>query len=196
MVIFSTFWQQSCSNNLHMTVCVTCAKSCWPWKMLASMKTMNSGILGRDGMSIPSTFTLNFLLQSHMEMVNTRSWSFSSMVNCSWVPDKGKSGRENYSHWKKDCVCLDHTVSKENLELIHHQEHTQSNKHFSWFTCDSGAVVHLCPVLLLNLIQLGIRWRLQNQVDFLPVLQTLTDPVEVVQWFLPVQVLLPAWTNT
>lgn len=163
--------------------------------MLASMKTMNSGILGRDGMSIPSTFTLNFLLQSHMEMVNTRSWSFSSMVNCSWVPDK-EEVRKGELQPLEEGLCLFGPYCISNLELIHHQEHTQSNKHFSWFTCDSGAVVHLCPVLLLNLIQLGIRWRLQNQVDFLPVLQTLTDPVEVVQWFLPVQVLLPAWTNT
>ncbi|TNN38599.1 hypothetical protein EYF80_051232 [Liparis tanakae] len=62
--------------------------------MLASMETMNSGILGRDGMSIPSTFTLNFLLQSHMEMVNTRSWSFSSMVSCSWVPDEDDLKRD------------------------------------------------------------------------------------------------------
>lgn len=77
-----------------LKVWITWAKSCWPWKMLASMKTMNSGILGRVGMSIPSTFTLNFLLQSHMEMVNTRSWSFSSMVSCSWVPDKEKLGEE------------------------------------------------------------------------------------------------------
>lgn len=74
--------------HVCVKVRITWAKSCWPWKMLASMKTINSGILGRDGMSIPSTFTLNFLLQSHIEMVNTRSWSFSSMVNCSWVPDE------------------------------------------------------------------------------------------------------------
>lgn len=73
-----------------MPVFLTWAKSCWPWKMLASMKTTSSGILGRDGMSIPRTFTLNFLLQSHMETVNTRSWSFSSMVSCSWVPGKNK----------------------------------------------------------------------------------------------------------
>lgn len=51
--------------------------------MLASTNTTKSGIFGRDGMSIPSTFTLNFLLQSHMEMVNTLSWSFPSMVSCS-----------------------------------------------------------------------------------------------------------------
>lgn len=56
--------------------------------MLASTNTTKSGIFGRDGMSIPSTFTLNFLLQSHMEMVNTLSWSFPSMVSCSWVPDQ------------------------------------------------------------------------------------------------------------
>lgn len=57
-------------------------------------------------------------------------------------------------------------------------------------TCNSSAVIHLGPVLLLDQIQIRIRWCLQNQVDLFTILQTLTDPIKVLQWFIPVQVLL------
>ena len=58
-------------------------------------------------------------------------------------------------------------------------------------TGHSGAVVHLGPVLLLDLVQIHIGGFLQNQVDLLPILQTPSDPAEVLQGSVPVQVLLP-----
>lgn len=64
-------------------------------------------------------------------------------------------------------------------------------------TCNSCAVVHLGPVLLLDQIQLGLRRSLQNQVDLLSVLQGLTDPVKALQSSLSIQILLSMHeTNT
>lgn len=63
-------------------------------------------------------------------------------------------------------------------------------------TCNSSAVIHLSPVLLLDQIQVGIRWCLQDQMDFFPILQTLTDPVEVLQRSIAIQVLHPVGTHT
>lgn len=57
-------------------------------------------------------------------------------------------------------------------------------------TCDACAVIHLGPVLPLDQIQLRIRRSLQNQVDLLAVLEGLTDPVEALQGFLSIQILL------
>lgn len=48
-------------------------------------------------------------------------------------------------------------------------------------TCNSSAVIHLGPVILLDQFQIRIRRCLQNQVDLLTILQTLTDPVKVLQ---------------
>lgn len=62
-------------------------------------------------------------------------------------------------------------------------------------TRNSGTVIHLSPVLLLYQVQVRIRGCLQNQVNFLPVFYTLADPVEVLQRFVPIQILLPACTR-
>lgn len=123
-------------------------------------------------MSIPSTFTLNFLLQSHMEMVKTRSWSFPSMVSCSWVP-----GKQNQPVLTRKPVRTNRLLNQLR-------------------TRNSGTVVHLSPVLLLDQVQVRIRGRFQNQMNLLPILQTLSDPVEALQRVVPVQILLPASTHT
>ncbi|KAF3859411.1 hypothetical protein F7725_021810 [Dissostichus mawsoni] len=111
-------------------------------------------------MSIPSTFTLNFLLQSHMEMVNTAHG-----------PSHRWSAAHGYLTKKEACIT--------------------SNPHRGVFNLTAYLPLRCShPLEPSSPSEPGLgldQGVLQSQVDLLPVLQTLTDPVEVLQRFIPVQ---------